>query len=67
MVIQGEKMSEEETKEELNDRIIKMEIALRAQAKSRGDFAFADYIRDALAKLGIILEDTKDGTTWRWQ
>ena len=25
----------------------------------------ADWVRDRLASLGIVLEDGKDGTTWR--
>jgi cysteinyl-tRNA synthetase len=43
-------------------------IALRAEARARKDFATADRIRDALAGLGIVLEDRKGGATeWRVQ
>jgi len=37
----------------------------RAQAKKEKNFSRADEIRKELDALGIILEDTKDGTTWR--
>ena len=33
----------------------------RAQARRERDFARADEIRNRLADMGVILEDTKDG------
>jgi cysteinyl-tRNA synthetase len=27
----------------------------------------SDQLRDQLAGLGILIEDSKDGTTWRWK
>ncbi len=39
-------------------------IRRRAEAKARKDFATSDGIRDQLAALGILLVDTKEGTTW---
>jgi len=39
-------------------------IRMRAEAKARKDFATSDGIRDRLLSLGIVLKDTKDGTTW---
>jgi len=37
----------------------------RAEAKKKRDFQEADKIRKDLEAKGIILEDNKDGTTWR--
>jgi len=37
----------------------------RNQAKKERNFAEADKLRKELEAKGIILEDTKDGTTWR--
>lgn len=37
----------------------------RNAAKKSRDFATADRIRDELKAQGIILEDSKDGTTWK--
>ncbi len=39
-------------------------IAERADAKKNKNYARADEIRNELAEKGILLKDTKDGTTW---
>jgi len=39
-------------------------IAKRTAARNSRDFEEADRIRDELAKMGVVLKDTKDGTTW---
>ena len=46
------------------DALVKEFIQLRAEAKARRDFATSDAIRDKLAAAGILLKDTKEGTTW---
>jgi len=39
-------------------------IEIRKQARSEKNWELADKIRIALDKVGIILKDSKDGTTW---
>ena len=39
-------------------------VAMRNAARSTKNFAESDRIRDELAKMGVVLKDTKDGTTW---
>ena len=46
------------------DGLVQEFIRMRAEAKAARDFAASDRIRDRLAALGIILKDTKEGTTW---
>jgi len=40
-------------------------IDLRKKAKKGKDFQAADDIRDELFKMGIEIEDTREGTTWK--
>ncbi len=39
-------------------------IEKRSVAREARDFKESDRIRDELAKMGVVLKDTKDGTTW---
>jgi cysteinyl-tRNA synthetase len=49
----------------LTEQSIELLIRQRNKAKKTGDFKEADKIRKECEAKGIILEDTKDGTTWR--
>lgn len=40
-------------------------IAKRIDARANKDWAAADAVRDELSAMGVILEESKDGTTWR--
>ncbi len=46
------------------DELINLLIDLRAAAKKEKNYALADEIRNRLAEMGIILQDTKDGVTY---
>jgi cysteinyl-tRNA synthetase len=39
-------------------------ISDRAAARARKDFKESDRIRDELAAMGVVIKDSKDGTTW---
>jgi cysteinyl-tRNA synthetase len=39
-------------------------IGARADARKQKNFAESDRIRDELAAMGVVLKDSKDGTTW---
>jgi cysteinyl-tRNA synthetase len=45
-------------------RLVPILIEARARARSRGDYAEADRLRDELAAAGIRLEDGSAGTRW---
>ena len=49
----------------LEDDLINLLIDLRMKAKSEKNYKLSDEIRDRLAELGIILKDTKEGTTFK--
>jgi cysteinyl-tRNA synthetase len=48
----------------VNEAEIKTLIADRAAARARKDWKESDRLRDELAKMGVVVKDTKDGTTW---
>jgi len=50
---------------ELTAEDIEAKIQARADARKTKDFAGADRIRDELAEQGIILDDSREGTSWR--
>mgnify|MGYP000213187845 FL=1 len=54
-----------EKKEELLDADIEALIEERKQARKAKNFARADEIRKELADKGILLEDTRQGVTWK--
>jgi len=45
-------------------RQVEAKVAFRNAARQARNFAESDRIRDELAKMGVVLKDTKDGTTW---
>jgi cysteinyl-tRNA synthetase len=49
----------------LDDAAINIQIEARIAAKKAKNFAEADRIRKELLEVGIVLEDTSQGTTWR--
>ena len=58
----------EEAAQELQaaDPFIGLLIDLRRELRNQKNYALADQIRQNLMALGVLLEDSKEGTTWRW-
>jgi cysteinyl-tRNA synthetase len=48
------------------DKFIGLLVEIRGEVRKQKLWALSDMIRDRLAALGVSLEDSKDGTTWRW-
>jgi cysteinyl-tRNA synthetase len=40
-------------------------VYLRQEARRQRDFGEADRLREELSRLGVVLEDTRDGTIWK--
>jgi len=51
---------------EFAEDLLSLIIELRAELRARKEFALSDRIRERLAGLGITLEDTPEGTVWRF-
>jgi len=46
------------------DALVALALRQRDAARSRGDYASADSIRDTLEDSGVVVEDTAEGTRW---
>jgi cysteinyl-tRNA synthetase len=47
-------------------KLIELLIEVRAEVRKQKLWPLSDLIRDRLKELGVTLEDSKEGTTWRW-
>jgi cysteinyl-tRNA synthetase len=50
-----------------DESLVKTIINLRNEYRRRGDYASSDRIRRKLGEVGVILEDTTQGTTWKFR
>jgi cysteinyl-tRNA synthetase len=48
----------------IDENMVSALIAARSAARQAKNFSESDRIRDELAKMGVVVKDTKDGTTW---
>jgi cysteinyl-tRNA synthetase len=46
---------------------IELLLGLRTELRSQKLWGLSDQIRDRLAELGVTIEDSKEGTAWRWR
>jgi cysteinyl-tRNA synthetase len=51
------------TEENFDERVKRL-VSERNRARSQRDFQKSDRIRDELAAMGVIIKDSKEGTTW---
>ena len=49
------------------DPFIDLLVSLRRDLRAEKNWALSDKLRNELKALGVILEDSKDGTTWSWE
>ena len=60
-------LSEEPQKGSSADEFIDLLVTLRQDLRAEKNWNMSDKIRNELKALGVILEDSKDGTTWSWE
>jgi len=49
------------------DSFIDLLLDVRQELRAQKLWALSDQIRDQLAELGVIIEDSREGATWRWK
>lgn len=60
-------LAETKGSESQADAFIDLLLDLRTSLRKDKLWAYSDLIRNRLKELGVTLEDSKDGTTWRWE
>ncbi len=66
--IEVEDLEEEKKEKELvkiDEELVETLLEVREKARKEKQYALADYIRDKLSEMGIIIEDTAVGTKWK--
>ena len=48
------------------DKFVNLLVEVRSEVRKQKLWALSDVIRDRLKEAGVVLEDSKEGTTWRW-
>jgi cysteinyl-tRNA synthetase len=61
----GLRLQEKQGSSEDEAKVVAL-IAERTEARKQKQWARSDEIRDQLKAMGVTIEDSKDGTTWRW-
>lgn len=65
-IVQEDKKIPEAESESITDKLMALIISIRQDARNRKDWSTADKIREQLKELNVVLEDTKEGTVWKY-
>lgn len=63
----GLQLQDEEKQAQAADPFIDLLVELRSELRAQKLWALADQVRNRLAELGVIIEDSKEGSTWRYK
>lgn len=66
MIVLGLRLERKQTGGEAT-AFIELLIELRKELRQQKLWALSDMVRSKLAEQGVLLEDSKDGTSWRWK
>ena len=66
-IVKDEYLETKDTDDEMVEKLLKPWIEQRNKARIDKNFELADSTRAELDEIGIVLEDTPDGTVWRWK
>jgi hypothetical protein len=52
---------------DLADQLVAELVDVRARARTAGDWASSDRLRDVLSAVGVEVRDSREGSTWEWR
>jgi cysteinyl-tRNA synthetase len=63
----GLEMKTPEAAETNSDAFIDLLVSLRQDLRKNKNYDLADKVRQELAELGVVIEDTAQGSSWHWE
>jgi cysteinyl-tRNA synthetase len=63
----GLRLERQDTESKLAAPFIDLLVDLRTQLRGQKLWELSDQLRDQLAERGVVIEDSKEGTSWRWK
>jgi cysteinyl-tRNA synthetase len=63
----GLRLQPAEREQQAADPFINLLIEVRTELRNQKLWALSDIVRDRLAELGVTIEDSKEGTSWRYK
>lgn len=63
----GLELNRQEKSTSSADPFIELLLDLRQELREGKNYQLSDRIRDQLAELGVVIEDTPQGSTWHWE
>jgi cysteinyl-tRNA synthetase len=63
----GLTLKEEKLSNQAADPFVNLLIEIRKELRENKQWALSDKVRDRLTEMGVVLEDSKEGTLWHWK
>jgi cysteinyl-tRNA synthetase len=63
----GLRLSKAGQEKQAADPFIDLLVEIRGELRKQKLWALSDLVRDRLKELGVTIEDSKEGTGWRYQ
>ena len=63
----GLRLEQGQQEKQAADPFIDLLVSLRTDLRKQKLWSLSDQVRDRLNELGVIIEDTKEGSTWRYE
>jgi cysteinyl-tRNA synthetase len=65
--VMGLRLQQEKAADQAAAPFIDMLVELRMEMRKQKLYALSDQVRNRLAELGVLIEDSKEGSTWSWK
>lgn len=63
----GLRLERQEKESKEAEPFVNLLVDFRGQLRKQHLWELSDQVRDRLTELGVLIEDSKDGTSWRWK